>query len=33
MRIVTQIVAGKTLSSLLPAFSDAQAAGYKVIRK
>ena len=38
MRIVTQLVAGKTRSSLLPVFSDglaqnAQAAGYKVIRK
>jgi hypothetical protein len=38
MRIVTQFCPGKTLSSLLPAFSDglaqnAQAAGYKVIGK
>ena len=36
--VVTQLVAGKTLSSLLPAFGDglaqnAQAAGYKVVRK
>ena len=36
--VVTQLVAGKSLSSLLPAFGDglaqnAQAAGYKVVRK
>jgi hypothetical protein len=36
--VVTQLVAGKSLSSLLPAYGDglaqnAQAAGYKVIRK
>ena len=36
--VVTQLVAGKTLSSLMPAFGDglaqnAQAAGYKVVRK
>jgi len=36
--VVTQLVAGKTLSSLLPALSDglaqaAQAAGYKVVRQ
>ena len=35
--VVTQLVAGKSLSSLLPAFGEglaqnAQAAGYKVVR-
>ncbi len=35
--VVTQLVAGKSLSSLMPAFGDglaqnAQAAGYKVVR-
>ena len=37
-RVVTQLVAGKSLSSLLPALGDglaqnAQAAGYKVVRQ
>jgi hypothetical protein len=36
--VVTQLVAGKSLSSVLPALGDglaqnAQAAGYKVVRK
>jgi hypothetical protein len=36
--VVTQLVAGKSLSSLLPALGDelakaAQAAGYKVVRQ
>ena len=36
--VVTQLVGGKTLSSLLPALGDglaqaAQAAGYKVVRQ